>query len=100
MGCANRKFRDKETARLLSLGFSQTKVVKLVEQGAAIEKLVNVTGGEKSQTSPVALKTLSVPVLGGDEARIERRVELCSELQAPVKSKTSCGAVKYLPQRH
>lgn len=96
MGCANRKFRDKETARLLSLGFSQTKVVKLVEQGAAIEKLVNVTGGEKSQTSPVALQTLSVPVLGGDEARIERRVELCSELQAPVKSGTPCGAVKYL----
>lgn len=100
MGCQSRKKRDAEAARLLSSGFSQMKVVHLIEKGSPVENAVTVAGGEKASVNPVATASVAVPIRAGDEKNVQRQTELCPGLQAPVKAGTPCGAVKFVLNGH
>ena len=92
MGCQNGKKRFDEAARLLSLGFAQYKLVRLVEKGAVAEQQAAVQNGEKAAVPLAAAKELLVSVKPGDQAKIIRKEIPCTPLSAPVAAGTSCGS--------
>ena len=93
MGCKNRKNRDSETARLLSSGFGQYKQVKLIEKGSAIEQSVPVVNGTLPSVAAVAAADVTGLIRPGQEQSVQRSVQLCTGLQAPVEPNTPCGTV-------
>jgi serine-type D-Ala-D-Ala carboxypeptidase (penicillin-binding protein 5/6) len=96
MGCRNGKQRFDEAARLLSLGFSQYKLVRLLDKGAPASQPVPVVNGEKIETVPVAAAEVVATVKPGDQKNIVRRESLCSELKAPVVQNSPCGSVAFM----
>ena len=91
MGCQNGKRRFDEAGRLLSLGFSQYKLTRLIDKGTPAQKAVVVNGGEKKDTIPVASAELLTAVRPDEQKNIKREDKLCELLTAPVEANTPCG---------
>ena len=96
MGCKERKRRDAETARLLSLGFASYKAVKVADVGSPSGQAVPVVDGTLRTVVPVAQKPFSVVVKLGDEQRIVKKVTACRHLYAPVEKGTPCGDMIFM----
>jgi len=95
MGCKERKKRDAEAARLLSLGFAQFRPVELVPKGAAVGASVPVTGGTVTSVVPITADKLSVALKASEAQEVQKRIDACTNLQAPVAANTRCGSVTY-----
>lgn len=95
MGCPQRKQRDAEAARLLSMGFSQYRVQRLIEKGAALDARIPVQGGSEPEVSLVAGEELRVPVRLKEGATITQRATGCQPLVAPVAAGVECGTVGF-----
>ncbi|HQH28745.1 MAG TPA: hypothetical protein PLP17_15230, partial [Oligoflexia bacterium] len=96
MGCQNGKRRFDEAARLLSLGFSQYKLVRFLEKGAPAAQAVPVLGGEKKDTVLTAAAEFVAAVKPADQPKVERKESLCPYLPAPVAPGTPCGKVSFV----
>ncbi|MCC6933587.1 MAG: D-alanyl-D-alanine carboxypeptidase [Deltaproteobacteria bacterium] len=96
MGCDNGKKRFNETARLLNIGFSHYRSVKIVQAGKSAKAVVPVKHGENAQTSLITATDLTVTTKAADTEKIVEREDTCNELEAPVKKGTSCGSITYL----
>ncbi len=96
MGCKARKFRDEKAGRLLAEGFTSYKSLTLAQKGASIDEAVEVAGGEKTSVFPVFAEEVKTSLKLGDEQRIVKRNQLCTNLPAPVSPNTPCGAVVFL----
>ncbi len=95
MGCKQRKERDAEAARLMSIGFAQYRSVKLAEKGSALGHAVPVAGGVLPQVVPVAEKPLYTVVKAGQEQQIAKEVSGCRALAAPLKAGVACGTATF-----
>ena len=96
MGCAERKKRDQEAARILSLGFAAYRSQQLVQQGAPADRAVPVVNGTLREVTPVAKSDLSAVLKIGDEARLVKETELCPSVTAPVANGVECGSIRYV----
>ena len=95
MGCKQRKTRDEEAAKLMSLGFAQYRSVSLIEKGGSIGIAVPVAGGAKSSTTLAAASDLRVSLKSGEEKQIVKKPAFCDNLAAPMLSATPCGSVSF-----
>ena len=95
MGCKERKKRDAEAARLLSLGFAQFRPTDIVLKGVAVGASVPVTGGTVASVIPITGEKLSVALKSNEAQAVEKRIDACSSLQAPVAANTRCGSVTF-----
>ncbi|NLF25210.1 MAG: D-alanyl-D-alanine carboxypeptidase [Deltaproteobacteria bacterium] len=95
MGCKSRRERDQEAARLLSLGFSKYRPLKLIAKDAPAGQMLKIKNGVEKEVMPLALESLSGMVPIGSEKMIERKYNLCEPPQAPVKAGTPCGSMSF-----
>jgi D-alanyl-D-alanine carboxypeptidase (penicillin-binding protein 5/6) len=96
MGCPSGKGRNAETARLLSLGFTQYKTVKLMEAGTAAGKAVPVKSGMLEEVKPVAAKEVNAALKISDRDKVVQKPVLCSGFNAPVAAGTKCGYTAFM----
>jgi D-alanyl-D-alanine carboxypeptidase (penicillin-binding protein 5/6) len=100
MGCPQRKERDKEAARLLSLGFAQYHPTALIDKGIPVEVAVPIADGNPSSVRPVTNDALKVSLKSGQEADVVKKVEACNGLTAPVSAETPCGYMVFSLGEH
>ncbi|NMC64168.1 MAG: D-alanyl-D-alanine carboxypeptidase, partial [SAR324 cluster bacterium] len=100
MGCNSIKSRTEEASRLLSQGFAQYRLVKLIDDGAPVNQMVPVIKGKKKEVMPVAAKRVTGVVRISNADKVEQIKELCSELKAPVVKDTPCGQIRFLVNGH
>ena len=91
MGCNNRKKRDAETAKLMSMGFAQFRSMKILDKGTVLEPKVPIQNGTKKDVNLVAANDVFVSIRQGEEKKIVRKPEFCSGFTAPVMANTPCG---------
>jgi serine-type D-Ala-D-Ala carboxypeptidase (penicillin-binding protein 5/6) len=96
MGCEKGKVRFDEASRLLSMGFSQYKYVKLANKGTASKAPIPVKNGVKRETIPVTSEDLNAALKISEEKSIEKRTTLVKELTAPVTKGMECGSISFL----
>jgi serine-type D-Ala-D-Ala carboxypeptidase (penicillin-binding protein 5/6) len=100
MGCDKRNKRDEEASRLLTLGLSSYKGIKLATKGDLAPEGVRITKGEKSYITPVFATDVTGFMKVGEEKNVIKKASLCSGLVAPVAASTPCGHVFfYLGER-
>ncbi len=90
LGARSEKIRDRETRRLLSWGFNTFSRVPIVKTGEPMGKVALDWGLEpevRALTSEALVKILSPE----QEKTLGRRLELPSEIPAPVESGTQLG---------
>lgn len=96
MGCTDRKLRDQEAAKLLTQGFNAFKTVKLIDKGISIEENVKVKNGEKLEVSLITADSASVALRADEEKKITKKIDLCSNLEAPIEFAANCGTLSFL----
>lgn len=96
MGCDNGKKRFSEASRLLSMGFSQYKVQRVMAKGSPAKSAVQIIEGALSQIVPVVAEDFSLAVKTTGKTELEQKEELCASLQAPVAAGTQCGHIAVL----
>lgn len=93
MGCQGRKERDTEAARLLGKGFAQYRSVKLIEKGSQLGIAASVPNGTPEYVPIVAGADAFATIKSGQESKVEKKFDLCTNLQPPVEAGTECGTV-------
>jgi len=93
MGCNNRKFRDAETAKLLSKGFSQFKTVRILKKGETLAPRIAVVNGEKVDAQAIAAEDVRVTLRPNEQEKVAQVSALCPALTAPATLGTACGKV-------
>ena len=96
MGCANIKARTEEATRLMSQGFGQYRIVKLIDENGPASQAVRVAGGKRKDVTPVAAKRVTGLVRISDANNVEQKPELCNNLTAPVAKDTPCGHIVFM----
>lgn len=96
MGCPQRKLRENEAARLLSLGFAQYQSVTLAKPGQVFGGIIPVNQGEITQTQVVAQAEVKALVKTADAKAIVPRLVGCDAIQAPAAAQTPCGKVEFV----
>lgn len=96
MGCNSIKTRTEEATRLMSQGFAQYRIVKLIDAGAPAGQTVAISGGKKKETMPVAAKKVTAMVRSSDAQNVTQKKELCQGLKAPVAKDTPCGSIAFV----
>ncbi len=96
MGCNSVKTRTEEASRLMSQGFGQYRMAKLIDENAPLAQKVPVSGGKLKEVTPVAGKKLTGIVRISNLNKITQKSELCPGLTAPVAKDTPCGQVVFM----
>jgi len=95
MGCSNRQLRDREAARLLTLGFSKYHREKVISKGESAKVNVVVRDGEVDTITPIAEDDLFVFIKPGEKELITKVPHLCDGISAPFPATTNCGSIVY-----
>lgn len=95
MGCPSRKERDQEAARLFAEGFAQYRSQTMVKSGELIGSNASVARGVKLEVGLTAKDSVTISVRPGKESEIQRRVQPCQNLEAPVAQGATCGQVEF-----
>jgi D-alanyl-D-alanine carboxypeptidase (penicillin-binding protein 5/6) len=93
MGSPSNKVRFSESARLLSMIFSQYKKVPIVREGETLGE-VKVERGKEEKVKLVAKAGFSALLRSGQEKAIRRSVTKPEERPAPVKQGEALGALR------
>jgi len=96
MGCKERKKREAEAARLLSLGFAKYKTVRLITKGAAADVQAAIQGGNPSQVMLVTAEDGYGTFKAGEEKNVARKSFPCQNLKAPLAQNTVCGYMAFM----
>jgi len=95
MGSPSRKIRAEETKRLLAEGFAQYRSVKLAQAGSPLDFKIPVSGGAQPEVLAVAGNDLNVTMKLSDDGKIEKKLEPCPGLTAPVQANAECGFMSF-----
>ncbi len=96
MNCPTSKIRDAEVKALLSRGFNQFKLVKLVDRGAVVQSDSPVVGGAVSSSAILAKDEIKVSLREPLASLVEKKVDGCNPINAPAKKDSSCGVLRFV----
>jgi serine-type D-Ala-D-Ala carboxypeptidase (penicillin-binding protein 5/6) len=91
LGSPNNKIRFREGARLLTMGFSEYKMLTVLKPGEAVQQEVRIKGGQVKTIHAVAGGPAQILVKRVDEKAVKSTIQLASPVWAPLKKGDKLG---------
>ncbi|HEY2987910.1 MAG TPA: D-alanyl-D-alanine carboxypeptidase family protein [Candidatus Binatia bacterium] len=91
LGSPTNKIRFREGARLLTMGFSEYKILTVMKPGEVVPQAIRIKGGQIKSLQAVVGSPAQILVKRADEKAIKSNIQLSSPVWAPLKKGDKLG---------
>ncbi len=91
LGSPSNKVRFSESARLLSMGFNDYKMLTVMQAGQGVSQAIRIKGGKMSSLHPVLLVPARILLKRSEEKEVKSEIHLSNSVWAPLKKDQSVG---------